>query len=161
MVSQSQTQVSVETALETVQNKAMLLPVLRTAGDRQGVIMTRAAPMKIRLDHVTPAETGDYFQVLFEAGADGDGAYVLIQRQFEDPDSGRCYIETHDDDYIGYFDVVRASLARNRFCLELRRAHSAKVEVTFETTGRKYGEVAKVMRIMIPCLEIVGAREAS
>ncbi len=30
--------------------------------------------MKIRLDHVSAAESGDYFQVLFEAEEDGDTA---------------------------------------------------------------------------------------
>jgi hypothetical protein len=68
--------------------------------------------MKIRLDHVSASESGDYFQVLFESEEDGEGEYLLIQRQFEDPDDARCYIEAHDEDYIGHFKVVRASLAR-------------------------------------------------
>ena len=117
--------------------------------------------MKIRLDHVSATESGDYFQVHFEAERDGDGAYVLIQRQFEDPDGGVCYLETHDENYIGHFKVARASLARNRFRLELRRGRAAELEVTFKATDRVYDEVARVMRIMIPGLEVVDAHDAS
>ncbi len=116
--------------------------------------------MKIRLDHVSASESGDYYQVLFEAEEDGDGAYVLIQRQFEDDDGGLCYLETHDEDYIGHFQVARAALGRNRFFLELRRREAAEVEVTFKTTEENYDDVARIMRIMIPCLEVVDTRDA-
>ncbi len=116
--------------------------------------------MKIRLDHVSASESGDYFQVLFQAAEDEDAAYVLIQRQFEGPDGGLCYLEAHDQDYIGHSKVVRASLARNRFCLELRRPEAADVEVTFKATEEKYKEVARVMRVMIPCLEVVDTQDA-
>ena len=116
--------------------------------------------MEIRLDHVSASESGDYFQVLFEAEKDGDGAYVLVQRQFEDPDGGLCYVEAHDEDYIGHSRVARASLARNRFCLALQRRQAAQVNVTFETTEQNYRNVARVMRIMIPCLEEVDTQDA-
>ena len=116
--------------------------------------------MDIRLDHVSASEIGDYFQVLFEAERDGDGAYVLIQRQFEDDDAGLCYLETHDEDYIGHFNVVRAALDRNRFCLHLRRKEAAEVEVAFKTTDQNYNHVARIMRIMIPFLEVVDTRDA-
>ena len=116
--------------------------------------------MKIRLDHLSAAQSGDYFQVLFEAEEDGDGAYVLLQRQFEDPDGGVCYLETHDENYIGHFKVARASLARNRFWLELRRSRAAEVEVTFEATDQEYRDVARIMRIMIPGLEVVDTQDA-
>ena len=42
--------------------------------------------MNIQLDHVSAAESGDYYQVHFGPADDGDGPYVLIQRQFEDAD---------------------------------------------------------------------------
>jgi hypothetical protein len=46
--------------------------------------------MKIRVDHVSVSQSSDYLQVLFEFERDSEGAYVLIQRQFEDPDGGPC-----------------------------------------------------------------------
>ena len=45
---------------------------------------------------------GDYYQATFEAEQDTDdpdSPYLLIQRQFEDPDDNRCYIEMHDEKY--------------------------------------------------------------
>ena len=116
--------------------------------------------MKIRLNHVSASESGDYFQVLFQAEEDGDGPYVLVQRQFEFPDGGLCYLESHDEDYIGHFKVVRAALARTRFFLELQRKPGAEVEVTFKTTEQNYNDVVRIMRIMIPCLEVVDAEDA-
>jgi len=112
--------------------------------------------VKIQLDHVSAAEAGDYYQVHFEAADDGDGRYVLIQRQFEDVDGGLCYLETHNQEYIGHFKVVRATLDRHRFCLELRRKKSSQVEVTFETNEPTYIEVSRILRIIIPCLAVVG-----
>lgn len=41
---------------------------------------------------------GDYYQASFEAQEDADDpdiTYLFIQRQFENPDDYRCYIETH------------------------------------------------------------------
>lgn len=111
--------------------------------------------MKIQLDHVSATESGDYYQVAFGAAHDGDGPYVLIQRQFEDDDGGLCYLETHDQDYIGHFKVVRATLDRDRFRLELRRRKSSMVEVTFKTNEPNYIEVSRILRIMIPRLGVV------
>ena len=111
--------------------------------------------MKIYLDHVSAAESGDYYQVQFDAADDGDGPYVLIQRQFEDVDGGLCYLETHDPDYIGHFGVVRATLGPHRFCLELRRKAFSNVEVTFKTNAPNHIEVSRMLRIMIPCLAVV------
>jgi arylamine N-acetyltransferase len=110
----------------------------------------------MQLDRVSAAESGDYYQVNFEAADDGDGPYVLVQRQFEDDDGGRCYLETHDQDYIGHFRVVRATLDRHRFCLELHRKKFSTVEATFKTTEENYMEVSRILRIMIPCLAVAG-----
>jgi len=52
--------------------------------------------MRFRAKYISASENGDYYQVAFEntdpAGdTDGpDSPYFLIQRQFEDPDGGRC-----------------------------------------------------------------------
>jgi hypothetical protein len=39
---------------------------------------------------VSASEAGDGFQVFFENAPGGNGKYVLIQRHFESPDSGKC-----------------------------------------------------------------------
>ena len=56
--------------------------------------------------------------------------------------------------------MVRASLSRNRFFLELRRKQAAVVEVAFNTTDQNYNDVAEVMRIMIPYVELLDAQDA-
>ena len=61
--------------------------------------------MDFRANYVSTSVAGDYYQAMFEAEQDADdpdSAYLLIQRQFEDPDDDRCYIETHDEKYCGH-----------------------------------------------------------
>src|SRR5438270_4979164 len=56
---------------------------------------------------------GDYYQATFQAEQDTDdpdSPYLLIQRQFEDPDDHWCYVETHDEKYCG-----RSSITPRRF----------------------------------------------
>ena len=74
--------------------------------------------MKIFFKRVSANENGDYYQVSFETKDAEDEPHVLIQRQFEDPDGGVCYVETHDVTYCGHAQVKSASIFRNRFCLE-------------------------------------------
>ena len=123
--------------------------------------MTCTGPMKIQLKNASASESGDYFQVLFEEEEDGEGAYLLIQRQLEDPDSSLRYFEAHDEDDIAHFRVVRATLGRHRLHLRLARREAAELEVTFKVTDKDYHEVERVMRIMIPCLDVVDAADAS
>ena len=55
--------------------------------------------MRIQLNRVSASESGDYYQVTFEGEVnEEEGPYVLVQRQFEFPDGGRCYVETHDQE---------------------------------------------------------------
>ena len=111
--------------------------------------------MKIELDCVSASESGDYYQVTFKGEADReDGQYVLVQRQFEFPDGGRCYVETHDQEYIGHFKVAQAELGRNRLLLRLAGRRAAELEVAFKATGKNWREVARILRIMIPHLKI-------
>jgi hypothetical protein len=117
--------------------------------------MTWRRVVKIELDCVSASEGGDYYQVTFKGEADReDGPYVLIQRQFEFPDGGRCYVETHDQEYIGHFKVAQAELGRNRLLLRLAGRRAAELEVAFKTTGKNWREVARILRIMIPHLKI-------
>jgi hypothetical protein len=109
--------------------------------------------MKLELDRVCVAEAGDYFQVTFDTD-ESDGPYLLLQRQFEDADGGYCYVETHDEDYIGHSRVNRALLEQNRFVMELRRREAARIEVTFNATEQDFEELRRILRIMIPHLKV-------
>ncbi len=89
--------------------------------------------MKLELDNVCATESGDYYQVSFHADTD-DGPCLLVQRQFEGPDGGYCYVETHDEDYRGHVRFKRSILTRDSFVMELRRKQAARIEVRFCTT---------------------------
>ena len=67
--------------------------------------------IRFRAKYVSASENGGYYQVAFDnrdaasdaADVDGhDSAYLLIQRQFEDPDRGACYVETPEEGYISH-----------------------------------------------------------
>ena len=67
---------------------------------------------------------GDYYQAMFEAEQDtedADSPYLLIQRQFEDPDDNRCYIEMHDEKYCGHFLLRRVGFTPQKLSIELDR----------------------------------------
>ena len=66
---------------------------------------------------------GDYYQATFEAEQDTDdpdSPYLLIQRQFEDPDDNRCYIEMHDEKYCGHFLLRRVGFTPQKLSIEPR-----------------------------------------
>ena len=94
--------------------------------------------MNITLNYVDVSIEGDYYQVHFDAKEDDgsaeitDDPYFLIQRQFEMPDGGEVYIESHDDNYIGHYRVNRASLQRSKIHLEFKRSNDAEIEISFK-----------------------------
>ena len=110
---------------------------------------------KLHAQHASASESGDYFQVLFEE-RDGveDGRYFLVQRQFEFPDGGRCAIETELPEMRGHFRVPRASLERGRLQISWVGGGEGQAELTFETDDETYADICRIMRIMIPEIEI-------
>ena len=77
---------------------------------------------------------GDYYQATFQAEQDTDdpdSPYLLIQRQFEDPDDNWCYVETHDEKYCGHFLLRRVDFTPQKLSIELDRPTDNFVSVTF------------------------------
>src|SRR6266498_1524098 len=118
--------------------------------------------MRFRAKYVSASENGDYYQVMFEntdpagdaADMDGpDSPYLLIQRQFEDPDGGRCYVETHDEGYIGHFRVRRIDFSVSRILLEIDRPKANVVEVTFGIASSDFKQIARVVGIISGAVE--------
>jgi hypothetical protein len=75
---------------------------------------------------------------------------VLVQRHFEFPDSGKCYLETEDRGFCGHFPVRSANLSRTLFQIAFGRGPVRRIEVSFDTTDSVYAEVKRVLQIMIP-----------
>ncbi len=103
---------------------------------------------------------GDYYQVSFDAKEDdgssrmADAPYFLIQRQFEMPDRGEVYIESHDDNYIGHYTVNRATLQRSKIHLELDRSDYSDIEISFKANEKKFKELCNALKTMIPSSNI-------
>ena len=109
--------------------------------------------MKLNCEHVSVSEAGgDYFQVLFKKHEKGEGPYLLIQRGFEfdeDEAPDPCYVETHEQRFIGHFTGLGANLSRNRFILRLPPPHRETIQVDFETPDRNFREVMRALRIIL------------
>jgi len=116
--------------------------------------------MKMHMGYASVSIAGDYYQVMFEEKVSNEeqdsmaSKYLLIQRQFEFQDRGLIYVESHDQNYIGHFKVARARLDPKCLFLVLDRKNAAVVEITFETSPRNYAEIKRVMRIMIPNIQV-------
>ena len=112
--------------------------------------------MQFHANHVSASEDGDYYQVMFEArdeAGDPESPYLIIQRQFEDPDGGLCYVETHEEKYIGHFRVRRIDLSPSRIVLEIDRPEANVVEVTFRMTSSDFKLVARVVDIITGAID--------
>jgi hypothetical protein len=104
---------------------------------------------------------GDYYQATFEAEQDTDdpdSAYLLIQRQFEDLDDDRCYIETHDEKYCGHFLLRRVDFTPQKLSIELDRPRDNFVSVTFAIEAPEFAEASQVVKIISGEIEPPDAR---
>ncbi len=113
--------------------------------------------MRFRAKYVSASENGDYYQVAFDNtdpasdATDGDGRdnpYLLIQRQFEDPDGGRCYVESHGEEYLGHFSLRSIELSPSHLFLEIARDRNNRIEVTFDIGQSEFEDIQRVIDII-------------
>jgi hypothetical protein len=71
-----------------------------------------------------------------------------IQRQFEDPDGGRCYVETHNEEYIEHFRLRSIEFSRSRLLVEIARDRNNRIEVIFDIGQSEFEEVQRVIDII-------------
>ena len=128
-----------------------------TGGKREGTIRQPYNQVsmptnfrELRCGHVSASEAGDGLQVLFEKTPDSQEGYVLVQRHFEFPDGGKCYLETDDQEFCGHFRFRSARLSRNRFQMVFGIGPVREITVFFKATDSAYAEVQRVLKIMIP-----------
>ena len=105
---------------------------------------------EFRCEHVSVSEVGDGFQILFEKTPGSEEGYVLVQRHFEFPDGGKCYLETDDREFCGHFRFRGAQLSRNRVQMVFGIRPVREITVFFKATDSAYTEVQRVLQIMIP-----------
>jgi hypothetical protein len=108
--------------------------------------------MRFHANNVSSSVSGDYYQAMFEAAEedtnDPNSPYLLIQRQFETSDRGRCYIETHDEKYIGHFLLRRVEFTLERLSIEFDRPSDNLVSVTFSMAVSDFEEASQVIKII-------------
>jgi len=107
--------------------------------------------MRFRANHISTSVAGDYYQAMFAAEEDSDdpdSPYLLLQRQFEMPDGGECYIEMHDRDYSGHFLLRRVEFTRQKLIIESDRTTDNLISVTFDMTIPSFRKASRVMKII-------------
>ena len=113
--------------------------------------------MRFHAQHVSASAAGDYYQLWLgpeESDEDeGDphevkGPYLILQRQFEMADAGECYIETHDEGYIGHFRLRLTELTRARLSFEIGRKTNRHVQVEYSLSPTEFAEVQRVGEIV-------------
>jgi hypothetical protein len=88
---------------------------------------------------------------LFEAienSTDPDSPYLLIQRQFEMPDDGKCYIETHDEKYIGHYRLRHVDFTPSGITVEFGRAKSNIISVNFSISASEFEEAMTNIKVI-------------
>ncbi len=114
--------------------------------------------VEFRCEHVSATKAGDGFQVLFETTRDSLEGYVLIQRHFEFPDGGKCYLETDAREFCGHFRIHSANLSRNRFQIAFGNAPVKRIRVLFSATDSVYAEVERNLTVDHRRLELARRR---
>jgi hypothetical protein len=113
--------------------------------------------MRFHAKYVSAAEAGDYYQVSFETEDPGDDAtdlpgldspYLIIQRQFETPDGGRCYVETHDHGYVGHYRLKLIDFSPTHPAVAIEGKSYTHVEVSYALDAVEFNEVQRVVNII-------------
>ena len=113
--------------------------------------------MQFHAASVSASADGDYYQLSLgpeepdEEEADPyevKGPYLIVQRQFEMPDGGQCYIEMDDEAYIGHFPLRLTELSPTRLAFEIVRKINNRIEVSFALNASEFQEVQRVAEII-------------
>ncbi len=113
--------------------------------------------MRFHAKYVSAAEAGDYCQVSFQTEDPGDDAtdppgldrpYLIVQREFEIPDGGRCYVDTHDHGYVGHYRLRLMDFSPTRLAFEIERKSNTHVEVSCALDAVEFNEVQRIVNII-------------
>jgi hypothetical protein len=117
----------------------------------------RGDRVQFRATSVSASADGDYYQLWLgptesnEEKADPHelkGPYLIVQRQFEMYDGGQCYIEMHDEAYIGHFPLRLIEVSPTRLAFKIVRKTNNHVEVSFVLNASEFEEVQCVAEII-------------
>ena len=105
---------------------------------------------------VSVTVSGDYYQVMFHDGLDTeDEPYFMIQRQFEFPDDGSCYFESHNEELIEHSNVKLAFLSPDVLRLSYGGKQRKDIEIEFSFNGdANFQDLASTLKEMIPTIRV-------
>jgi hypothetical protein len=66
----------------------------------------------------------------------------------EEPYDDRCYIETHDENYIGHFRLRHITFTQEKLAIELDRAKDNLICITFTMAASDFEEASRVIKII-------------
>jgi hypothetical protein len=78
-----------------------------------------------------------------------DEKYILIQKFFDDDidePENYCYIESHDEEIIGHYNKLEATLKRDNLELKLKKR---SIKIYFEIKEKQFTELKSVLKIML------------
>jgi len=78
-----------------------------------------------------------------------DEKYILIQKFFDDDKDeieNYCYIESHDEEIIGHYNKLEATLKRDNLELKLKKR---LVTIYFEIEEKQFNELKSVLKIIL------------
>jgi len=113
--------------------------------------------MRFHAKYVSADEAGDYYQLSFETEDPGDDAadppgldnpYLIVQRQFETPDGGRCYVETHDQRYVGHYRLKLVDFSPAHLAIAIERKSNTHIEVSYALDSVEFDEVQRIVNII-------------
>ncbi|HME27509.1 MAG TPA: hypothetical protein VKI44_40340 [Acetobacteraceae bacterium] len=113
--------------------------------------------MRFHAKYVSAAEAGDYYELSFETEDPGDDAtdppgldspYLIVQRQFETPDGGRCYVETHDHGYLGHYRLQLVDFSPTHVAIAIERTSNTNIEVSCALDEVEFNEVQRIVNII-------------
>jgi hypothetical protein len=90
--------------------------------------------MRFHANHISTSIAGDYCQAMFAAeqdAGDSDSPYLVLQPQFDTPDGGEYYIETHDRNYCGHFRLRRVEFTPEKLSIEFDRPMIRSIHLNF------------------------------
>jgi hypothetical protein len=104
---------------------------------------------------VSASEEGDYFQIHFEEGLGDDTQYLLIQRQFEDYDGGKCYVEDDALLMVEHYKILEATLTLTYFEIKFESEDNDRAFIYHKMTDEEFAEAKKVLKIIHPAVSII------
>ena len=122
---------------------------------RAANVTAQSSTMQLSAKTVSAVASGDYYQVVLDSEESDEDAldpfgqpapYLMLQRQFEFFDGGKCYVESDVEEYIGHFQLQLVEFTPTHLAFDIARLnHNDHVEVFFTLTAADFEEAQPIV----------------